>query len=164
MGTDESLAVSTMSRPTQGPSSYLEEFPQEIGVPLQEPKNKQPLNHLPQEPPESWGRSWPPNASEPGGERYPLTRNAFGRKMPPENMNARAVLERFFYDGLGSVDPEQAVSRALRFRGTLLALGRTRIDLDRFRRIYALGAGKAAAGMLRGLMKAVPTPIAGGGV
>src|SRR3990172_1331996 len=58
MGTDESLAVSTMSRPTQGPSSSLEEFPQKIGVPLQEPKNKQPLNHLPQEPPKSWGKSW----------------------------------------------------------------------------------------------------------
>src|SRR3990170_5516235 len=62
MGTDESLAVSTMSRPTQGPSSSLEEFPQKIGVPLQEPKNKQPLNHLPQEPPESWGKSWLPYA------------------------------------------------------------------------------------------------------
>src|SRR4030067_285700 len=58
MGTDESLEVSTMSRPTQGPSSSLEEFPQKIGVPLQEPKNKQPLNHLPQEPPKSWGKSW----------------------------------------------------------------------------------------------------------
>src|SRR4030067_554173 len=58
MGTDEPLAVSTMSRPTQGPSSSLEEFPQKIGVPLQEPKNKQPLNHLPQEPPKSWGKSW----------------------------------------------------------------------------------------------------------
>src|SRR3989338_4419216 len=58
MDTDESLAVSTMSRPTQGPSSSLEEFPQKIGVTLQEPKNKQPLNHLPQEPPESWGKSW----------------------------------------------------------------------------------------------------------
>ncbi len=77
-------------------------------------------------------------------------------------MNARAVLERFFYDGLDSVDPERAVSRALRFRGSLLALGRTRIDLDRFGRIYALGAGKAATGMLRGLMKAVPRPIDGG--
>src|SRR4030065_361776 len=44
MGPDEPLAVSTMSRPTQGPSSSLEEFPQKIGVPLQEPKNKQPLN------------------------------------------------------------------------------------------------------------------------
>ena len=77
-------------------------------------------------------------------------------------MNARAALERFFLKGLDSVDPEKAVSRALRFRGTSLELGRTRLNLKRVRRICALGAGKAATGMLRGLITALPRPIDAG--
>lgn len=99
--------------------------------------------------------------ARPGG-RYPLTQHVFGRKMPTRKMNARSALERLFREGLRSVNPEQAVSRALRVKGGLLLFGRTRIGIKRFRRICALGAGKAATGMLSGLMKALPRPIDAG--
>ena len=50
---------------------------------------------------------------------------------------------------LQAVDPAQAVRNALRREGSRLRLGDREFDLDRYRRVLVVGAGKASAPMAR---------------
>jgi hydroxypyruvate reductase len=52
-----------------------------------------------------------------------------------------------FHAALAAADPFRAVTRCLRLKGSRLAAAPHRFDLDEFRDIVVVGAGKAAAGM-----------------
>jgi len=52
--------------------------------------------------------------------------------------------EAIFRAGVAAVNPEELVKRVLDFSGRNLTVDGDRYSLDHFRRIYLLGAGKAA--------------------
>ncbi|MEJ2097837.1 MAG: DUF4147 domain-containing protein, partial [Deltaproteobacteria bacterium] len=56
-----------------------------------------------------------------------------------------------FCAGLRAVDPVRAVKRSCNFDGRTLTIQGQAYDLRRFRRIYVIGAGKAAAAMASAL-------------
>lgn len=57
--------------------------------------------------------------------------------------------------GVAAVDSARLVSSAVRVSPTSLSLGPHQFDLESIRRIVVVGAGKAGAGMARGLLKAL---------
>lgn len=65
----------------------------------------------------------------------------------------RAHLQQIFRAGLARVDPYQAIRRHVRLAGSQLLVTTEeqslRLDLDQFRRVILLGAGKATAPMAR---------------
>ncbi len=67
-----------------------------------------------------------------------------------------------FRAGLAAADPIQAIQRHVRIRGSALIVGRHRYQLDRYRRILVLGAGKASAAMAKGLERLLGARISGG--
>jgi len=77
-------------------------------------------------------------------------------------MNLRRHAVEIFRAGLKAADPVEAVLRHVRFEGDVLAAGKRRFDLSRFRRIFVIGAGKASASMALALEKLLGSRIAGG--
>jgi glycerate 2-kinase len=63
----------------------------------------------------------------------------------------KRALERIFRAGLKAVDPEAAVRKYVRCKGTRLFVGERSYILDRFRRILLVGAGKGTAPMAKAL-------------
>ena len=63
---------------------------------------------------------------------------------------------------LQAVDPESAVREFLKLEGSILRIDRYRIDLNKVRKIWVLGAGKAAAPMGRAVEKILGRYVAGG--
>ena len=57
--------------------------------------------------------------------------------------------------GLFAVDSELLTSSKIRLTGEQLGLGGQQVSLDEFDRILVVGAGKASAGMARGLLKSL---------
>ncbi len=64
---------------------------------------------------------------------------------------ARSLLKKLIGQGLEAVEAGKAVRRAVTRRGDELVIGERRYDLNRYDRIVAVGAGKAAAPMARAL-------------
>jgi glycerate 2-kinase len=65
--------------------------------------------------------------------------------------NRKTILERVFYAGLRAVDPGAAVWRHVRRIKETLWAGYCSYDLERYRRVIVVGAGKGAAPMARAL-------------
>ncbi len=63
----------------------------------------------------------------------------------------REALERILRAGLDAVNPEKAVRRHVQRKGEELSVGDRSYDLDRFRRILLVGAGKGTAPMAKAL-------------
>jgi glycerate 2-kinase len=74
----------------------------------------------------------------------------------------REHARRIFAAGLRAAEPEAAVSRACRREGDRLVIGDERLDLSRFKRIHAVGAGKASAPMAGALEAILGDRLAGG--
>ncbi|MBI4799189.1 MAG: glycerate kinase [Desulfarculus sp.] len=74
--------------------------------------------------------------------------------------HALAILEAC----LGAVDPYQAVRQALGLEGARLRVGEQVYDLGNFKRIIAVGAGKAGAPMARALEEVLGPRLDGGRV
>jgi hydroxypyruvate reductase len=74
----------------------------------------------------------------------------------------RADAARVWTAALGAVAPEPAVRKFVRRRGPVLRIGRCRFDLDRVRKLWVLGAGKAAAPMGQAVEKILGRYVAGG--
>ncbi len=72
--------------------------------------------------------------------------------------DARAI----FQAALAAVDPEEAVLRHLKLDGELLQVGELGLELNRFEKIWILGAGKANAPMARALERLLGDRISGG--
>jgi glycerate-2-kinase len=62
-------------------------------------------------------------------------------------MNYREIAEQIFLAGVKGVMPGTLVADSLSFRGPVFKAGFHSYDLDRFKNIYILGAGKASAAL-----------------
>jgi len=71
-------------------------------------------------------------------------------------------VEAIFRDGVAAVDPVKLVMDALNLAGSVLTFGGERYDLHTFRKIFLLGAGKAAGPMAEGAGAVLGCRIAGG--
>jgi glycerate 2-kinase len=74
----------------------------------------------------------------------------------------RTDAARMWATALRAADPESAVRKIVKCEGHTLQINRCRIDLDSVRRIWVLGAGKAAAPMGRAIEKILGLHLAGG--
>ena len=74
----------------------------------------------------------------------------------------RAEAARIWTAALRAVDPAPAVRAVVRRKGNLLEIDRHRFDLDRVRRLWVLGAGKAAASMGKAIEGILGRHIYGG--
>lgn len=81
----------------------------------------------------------------------PMTETQAKGKKPPSEI--RRDLEAIFRGGVARVDPRRLVRETLQLEGPHLVVahpgGERRYDLERFNRIFVLGAGKATAPMAR---------------
>ncbi len=74
----------------------------------------------------------------------------------------RAEAARVWTEALRAVDPESAIRKMVKRRGRILRIHRCRFDLDRIRKLWVLGAGKAAAAMGRAIEDIIGRDVAGG--
>jgi glycerate 2-kinase len=63
----------------------------------------------------------------------------------------RRDAEEIFRSALSAVDAERLVCNALRRKGSMLTVDTRRYNLDRYDRIFVIGAGKASAAMAKGV-------------
>jgi hydroxypyruvate reductase len=70
-----------------------------------------------------------------------------------------ADAQAIWRDGLAAVDSARLVESAVKVAGNQLRIGTHSIDLDSFRRLVVVGAGKAGAGMAHGLMRGLGPKI-----
>ncbi len=66
-------------------------------------------------------------------------------------MNQRSLLLDIFNAALSAVDPRQSVAKALSLKDNTVHAGGAMYDLNAFRRVILIGAGKAAATMAHGV-------------
>jgi len=69
---------------------------------------------------------------------------------------------RIWSAAVRAVEPEAAIRRAVKRDGAALRIGRTSLDLSRARKIWVIGAGKAAAPMGRAVEKILGGRLSGG--
>lgn len=74
----------------------------------------------------------------------------------------RSDASRIWSAALRAVDAEAAVRRSMTRRGHELRVGKPRLDLRKSRRVWAIGAGKAAASMGHALERVLGKFLAGG--
>lgn len=77
-------------------------------------------------------------------------------------MNLRKDALAIFRAALAAADPAEAIRRHVQVTDGALRLPRLRLPLDRFRQVYVVGAGKAAATMGRAVERLLGRRIAGG--
>ncbi|NWG14243.1 MAG: glycerate kinase [Acidobacteria bacterium] len=81
-------------------------------------------------------------------------------------MKSRQIMRddaaRIWSAALQAVEPEAAVRRSVKLRGNRLKVGDYPVDLSRIRKIWVLGAGKAAAPMGAALESILGKRVAGG--
>jgi hydroxypyruvate reductase len=70
------------------------------------------------------------------------------------------AVERILAAALRAVDPYQAVRQALKLDGTMLTVAGRRYNLEDYRRVLVVGAGKAAAPMLQAVSDGLGTRLA----
>ena len=74
----------------------------------------------------------------------------------------RADAARIWKAALLSVDPEEAVRKVVKRQGEILRIGRRQFQLKKIRKLWILGAGKAAAPMGQALERILGKYISGG--
>jgi glycerate 2-kinase len=72
------------------------------------------------------------------------------------------AMEEILRAGLDAVDPEQAVRRYVRREQDTLLVGESSYDLDRYRRVIIIGAGKGTAPMAKALEDILGDMLTGG--
>lgn len=72
------------------------------------------------------------------------------------------VVKRVLFAALRAVDPATAVARFLEREGDLLFAGGRSYDLSRYRRVFIVGAGKAAAPMTKAAARILGDRLSGG--
>ena len=65
--------------------------------------------------------------------------------------NTKKALREIFMAGIRAVDPEEAVKRHVELSGNELRVGGRSYQLERFKRIFVTGFGKATAPMAKAL-------------
>jgi hydroxypyruvate reductase len=74
----------------------------------------------------------------------------------------RMLLGRMLTSALTAVDPYEAVHRAVLLKGRTLRVGEHRYNLARYKRLFAIGAGKASARMAVALEQRLGARLSGG--
>lgn len=74
----------------------------------------------------------------------------------------KSALEQIYRAALEAVDPARAVASFLRRAGSRLTIGDQVYRLDKFRRVYLVGAGKAAVPMARAVEGVLADRLTGG--
>jgi hydroxypyruvate reductase len=74
----------------------------------------------------------------------------------------RSDAARIWSAALRAVDAEPAVRKVLKRNGSILEIGKKRYDLGKIRKLWVLGAGKAAAPMGRAVERILGKYVAGG--
>lgn len=69
---------------------------------------------------------------------------------------------RIFHAALKAADPAEAVLRHVKLTPNVLAAGRQRYHLEKFRNVYVIGAGKASAQMAQPIERLLGKRISGG--
>lgn len=82
--------------------------------------------------------------------------------MSPGKTRLRRQAVQVFKAGLKAADPRQGICRHVRIEGSTLFAGRNRYSLSKFRRIYAVGAGKASANMAVAIEKLFGSRVTSG--
>ncbi|MFN0166190.1 MAG: glycerate kinase [Bryobacteraceae bacterium] len=77
-------------------------------------------------------------------------------------MNLRRSAVSIFRAALAAADPAEAIRRHVSLAGDTLRVGKLRFPLDRFRHVYVVGAGKAAATMGKAVEKLLGSRITSG--
>lgn len=72
-----------------------------------------------------------------------------------------SILLRLYHETLKEMDPALLIEKHLQRSGSRLTIQGESIDLNRFRRIHLLGAGKAAPFLWEGLQRIVPEVMGG---
>ncbi len=72
------------------------------------------------------------------------------------------IVKRVLFAALRAVDPATAVARFLEREGDLLFAGGRSYDLSRYRRVFIVGAGKAAAPMTKAAARILGDRLSGG--
>jgi len=62
-------------------------------------------------------------------------------------MNNREIAERIFMAGVRSVLPEKIITGIMKLDGSVLSIGDHKFNIEEYRNIYVIGAGKASAAM-----------------
>jgi hydroxypyruvate reductase len=88
--------------------------------------------------------------------------HSFRTSPAPSESALKRTLGRIVEAAISSVDPRAAVYRAMRRRGHVLRIGAKRYDLTRLRRIFIIGAGKAAAPMAAAVEEILGARVTGG--
>jgi len=76
----------------------------------------------------------------------------------------RTLIGRMLRSALAAVDPIEAVRQAVTRTGTTIQVGGYRYNLKRYKRIFAIGAGKASARMAVALEQRLGSRLTGGSV
>ncbi|MDQ6732571.1 MAG: glycerate kinase [Nitrospirota bacterium] len=76
----------------------------------------------------------------------------------------RTLLGRMLTAALTAVDPFEAMRQAVTRKGMTIQVGEHRYDLNRYTRIFAIGAGKASARMAAALEQRLGARLTGGSV
>lgn len=76
----------------------------------------------------------------------------------------KKIAELIFFAGVNGVLPEKLMQSQVKLSGDLLQVAEKRFPLSRFRHIYVIAAGKAAASMSRGVEKVLGDKITNGHV
>jgi hydroxypyruvate reductase len=84
--------------------------------------------------------------------------------LTPELKRLRQHAKEIFWAGVAAVDPEAAVARVLQRDGDFLRLAGEIYDLRDFRRVFVVGAGKAAVSMARAIELHLGDLVADGAV
>jgi glycerate 2-kinase len=75
---------------------------------------------------------------------------------------ARSLLRKLIAAGLHAADPYHAILRSVSHTGQSVRVGRKTYDLSRFKRVFAVGAGKASARMAQALEHVLGSRLEGG--
>ena len=78
------------------------------------------------------------------------------------NSDLKRDARRIFEAGLRAVDPREAVNKFLAVEGNMLRLGEQELNLDSFRSILVIGAGKGSALMAQAVEEILGDRIGGG--
>lgn len=76
--------------------------------------------------------------------------------------NLKAQARRIFQAGLRAVDPKEAVKRLVKLERSTLQIGEQKLDLSKYTKIWAIGAGKASAAMAQAVEEVLGNLVSGG--
>ncbi|MCJ7623338.1 MAG: glycerate kinase [Anaerolineaceae bacterium] len=79
-----------------------------------------------------------------------------------KTLESQEEVSRILASIIEAVDPRESVKNIINYSGTEIVIQGHKYDLDEYSRIFIIGAGKGAQGMVQGLVDILDTKITGG--